>query len=267
MKVAEIGDNCIDLYERLGKKYPTGNVVDTGVNLKKLGVDVSIISTTGNDENGRWMIESLKKEGLDISHLKVGDGPTAITYMDMNGLDRVHGDYVEGVLENIEFDQEDISFACKHDLVHTALWGKAEKVLPAIAKQGVPIAFDYADRLDHPLVEETLPYVTYGFYSYHKKRDEYIENFLKDKVDRGMKIAIATFGEDGSLAYDGKDFYKGEIVPAKKVVNTVGAGDSFIAGFLYGILNKYDIPECLKIGARIASSVVEVFEPWVIEEE
>ena len=39
MRVAEIGDNCIDLYERIGKKYPTGNVVDTGVNLKKLGID------------------------------------------------------------------------------------------------------------------------------------------------------------------------------------------------------------------------------------
>lgn len=267
MRVAEIGDNCIDLYERIGKKYPTGNVVDTGVNLKKLGVDVSIISTTGSDENGKWMIESLEKEGLDISHLKVGDGPTAITYMDMDGNDRVHGDYVEGVLENIEFDEEDVRFACEHDLVHTALWGKAEKVLPAIAQKGVPIAFDYADRLDHQLVEETLPYVTYGFYSYHKIEDEYIKGFLKDKVDRGMKVAIATFGEEGSLAYDGKTFYRGEIVPAKKIVNTVGAGDSFIAGFLYGILNKYEIPECLKTGAKIASSIVEVFEPWVIEEE
>ena len=267
MRVAEIGDNCIDLYERIGKKYPTGNVVDTGVNLKKLGIDVSIISTTGNDENGKWMIESLEKEGLDISHLKVGDGPTAITYMDMDGNDRVHGDYVEGVLENIEFDEEDVRFACEHDLVHTALWGKAEKVLPAIAQKGVPIAFDYADRLDHQLVEETLPYVTYGFYSYHKTEDEYIKDFLKDKVERGMKVAVATFGEDGSLAYDGKTFYRGEIVPAKEVVNTVGAGDSFIAGFLYGILNKYEIPECLKTGAKIASSVVEVFEPWVIEEE
>ena len=267
MRVAEIGDNCIDLYERIGKKYPTGNVVDTGVNLKKLGIDVSIISTTGNDENGKWVIESLEKEGLDISHLKIGDGPTAITYMDMDGNDRVHGDYVEGVLENIEFDEEDVRFACKHDLVHTALWGKAEKVLPAIAQKGVPIAFDYADRLDHQLVEETLPYVTYGFYSYHKGEDEYIKVFLMDKGDRGMKVAVATFGEDGSLAYDGKTFYRGEIVPAKEVVNTVGAGDSFIAGFLYGILNKYEIPECLKTGAKIASSVVEVFEPWVIEEE
>ena len=114
----------------------------------------------------------------------------------MDGKDRVHGDYVEGVLENIVFDEEDIEFAAEHDLVHTALWGKAENTLPMIAAKGIPIAFDYADRLDHPLVEETLPYVTYGFYSYHEGRDAKIEEFLKDKVSRGMKIAVVTFGED-----------------------------------------------------------------------
>lgn len=263
MKVAEIGDNCIDIYERLGKKYPTGNVVDTGVNLQKLGISVSIISTTGNDENGKWMLETLKNEGVDISHLKVKDGATAVTYMDMDGLDRVHGDYVEGVLETITFDEEDIDFASSHDLVHTALWGKAESILPAIAAKGVPIAFDYADRLDHPLVEKTLPYVTYGFYSYHAGRDETIESFLRDKVKRGMKIAVATFGEEGSLAWDGETFYTGEIVKAK-VTNTVGAGDSFIAGFLYGILNQMPIKECLQKGAQVAATVVEVFEPWVL---
>ena len=262
MRIAEIGDNCIDLYERIGKKYPTGNVVDTGVNLKKLGADVSIISTTGSDEYGKWMIEALKKEGLDISHLKVKEGNTAITYMDMNGNDRVHGDYVEGVLENIEFDDEDVRFACEHDLVHTALWGKAEKVLPKIAEKGVPIAFDYADKLDHPLVEETLPYVTYGFYSYHKGSDEFIKAFLKDKVDRGMKIAVATLGEQGSLSYDETGFHVGPIYLARKVVNTVGAGDAYIAGFLYSIMNGDDVLKAMRTGAKIASRVVEVFEPW-----
>lgn len=265
MRIAEIGDNCIDDYSRIGKKYPTGNVVDTGVNLKKLGAEVSIISTTGSDENGKWMIESLKKEGLDISHLKVGDGPTAITFMDMDGNDRVHGDYIEGVMADIVFDEEDIRFACEHDLVHTALWGMAEKTLPAIAASGTPIAFDYADRLDHPLVEETLPYVTYGFYSCHEGRTEKIENFLKDKVARGMKIAFATFGEDGSMAWDGEQFHTCGIVPAKEVVNTVGAGDSFISGVLYGIMSGWTIEESLKKGAEVASSVVEVFEPWVMD--
>ncbi len=263
MRVAVIGDNCIDVYERLGKKYPTGNVVDTGVNLQKLGIETSIISTTGNDENGNWMIKTLEAEGLDTSHLKVGDGATAVTYMDMDGLDRVHGDYVEGVLENIVFDDEDIIFAAKHDLVHSALWGKAEDVLPQIKSLGAKISFDYADRLTHPLVESTLPFVDYGFYSYHLGRDEFIERFLKDKVSRGMKIAVATFGEKGSLAFDGEKFHEGGVFPAK-VVNTVGAGDSFIAGFLYGILNNYPVDKALASGAQIAAIVVGVFEPWVV---
>ena len=76
-------------------------------------------------------------------------------------------------------------------------------LLPAIKERGhALISFDYADRLDHPLVESTLPYVDIGFYSYHKDRDEFIRNFLKDKVARGMKVAVATFGEKGSLAWD-----------------------------------------------------------------
>ena len=180
MKAAMIGDNCIDVYVRINgevvnRRYPTGNCVDTGVNLQKLGIPTAIISTTGSDEDGKWMIEALSAEGLDISHLKIGDGATAITYMDMNGNDRVHGDYIEGVLENIVFDEEDVAFAAAHDLVHTALWGKAEDVLPAIKAAGCKaISFDYADRLDHPLVESTLPYVDYGFYSYHTDRDEFI---------------------------------------------------------------------------------------------
>lgn len=262
MKAAAMGDNCIDVYRKLGRKYPTGNVVDTGVNMQKLGIPVSVISTTGSDEYGSWMIETLKAEGLDISHLKVGDGPTAITYMDMDGLDRIHGDYEEGVLKDIVFDREDISFAAGHDLVHTALWGKAEDALPKIREiSGAAISFDYADRLDHELVEKTLPYVDYGFFSYHKENDEFIREYLKDKVRRGMKIAVATFGEKGSLAYDGTRFYEGGIYPAR-VVNTVGAGDSFIAGFLYRLMMGGQIDDCLDTGARAAARVVSTFNPW-----
>lgn len=262
MRVAVIGDNCIDVYERINEKYPTGNVVDTGVNLCKLGAEVSIISTTGNDSFGKWMIETLGNEGLDISHLKVADGPTAITYMDMDGNERIHGDYFEGVLSSMKFDFSDLEFAIGHGHVHTALWGKAESVLPFLKANGCKISFDYADRLDHPLVEVTLPYVDIGFYSYHKGRDTEIEAFLKDKVTRGMKISVATFGDQGSLAFDGAHFYEGGIYPAD-VVNTVGAGDSFIAGFLYATYSGASIMEALDLGASIASKVVSVFKPWV----
>ena len=263
MKAAAIGDNCIDVYQRLGKQYPTGNAVDTGVNLHKLGMPTAIISTTGNDENGRWMLDTLNKLGLDTSRLKVGEGATAITYMDMDGLDRVHGDYVEGVLESIVFDEEDIAFAAGHDLVHSALWGKAEDALPKIKKKNpsVQVSFDYADRLDHELVERTLPFVDFGFYSYKKERDAFIEGFLRDKVERGMTVALATFGEKGSLAYDGKAFYEGPVFPAV-VVNTIGAGDSYIAGFLYGMMQDWPIERAMEKGAQVAAEVVATFGPW-----
>ncbi|MDL2249243.1 fructoselysine 6-kinase [Lachnospiraceae bacterium PF1-21] len=265
MRVAAIGDNCIDVYEKLGKQYPTGNVVDTGVNIQKLGIPTAIISTTGSDDNGKWMVESLKKEGLDLSHFHMREGQTAITYMDMDGLDRVHGDYIEGVLADMVFAEEDINFAANHDLVHTALWGMAEDTLPKIKERSKAIiSFDYADRLEHELVEKTLPFVDIGFYSYHNGQDQYIKEFLKDKVARGMKVAVATFGEDGSLAYDGEDFVVGGIYPTS-IINTVGAGDSFIAGFLVGYLRGLSLADCLDLGAKVAAEVVGVFEPWVTE--
>ena len=123
MKAAMIGDNCIDFYRnidgiRVNRMYPTGNCVDTGVNLQKLGIPTAIISTTGNDDFGKLMKKSLKNENLDLSHFKIGDGSTAITYMDLDGRDRVHGDYEEGVMENIVFDENDIEFAANHDLIH-----------------------------------------------------------------------------------------------------------------------------------------------------
>ena len=64
MNAAMIGDNCIDVYvringEEVNRRYPTGNCVDTGVNLQKLGIPTAIISTTGSDENGTWMLDTL----------------------------------------------------------------------------------------------------------------------------------------------------------------------------------------------------------------
>jgi fructoselysine 6-kinase len=47
------------------------------------------------------------------------------------------------------------------------------------------------------------------------------------------------------------------------VENTVGAGDSFIAGFMYEILKGSNIEKALETGARTAAKVVETFEPWV----
>ena len=96
----------------------------------------------------------------------------------------------------------------------------------------------------------------------YPQRDEHVKELMKEYQALGPKMVIATFGEEGSLCYDGKEFYSGEITPAKEVVNTVGAGDSFCAGFMYGIMNGYSIPECLKEGADLSAEVVAMFDPY-----
>lgn len=260
MRVAAIGDNCVDVYPRLDRYYCTGNCVDFAVHMKRLGAEVSLISTTGNDEYGRQMILELLEEKIDVSHLKTGDGETAISYMDLVDRERTYGDYIEGVMENVEFTEEDIEFAASHDLIHTAFWGNAHKHLPELKKKGAKICFDYATEVEDPLVDATIAYVDYAFFSFETCNLE-VKDFLKKIVEKGSQIAVATFGEGGSLAYDGEKYYQYGIHPAE-VVNTVGAGDSYMAGFMYAVMSKKEIPECQKTGAEIAAKVVGVFEPW-----
>lgn len=260
MKVAAIGDNCIDLYPNLGRYYCTGNAVDFAVHMKRLGVETAVISTTGNDKYGEEMIQTLKQEGIDISHLKIGDGPTAVSYMDLVDKERIYGDYLEGVMENVEFSEEDVDYAAHHDLIHLAFWGNAHMHLPRLKKYGAKICFDYATEVEDPMVDETIQYVDYAFFSF-EETDLSVREFLKKRVSQGAETAVVTLGEKGSIAYDGQKFYEYGIFPAT-VVNTVGAGDSFMAGFMYGIMTGLEISKCQELGAKIAAGVIETFGPW-----
>ena len=77
-----------------------------------------------------------------------------------------------------------------------------------------------------------------------------------------MKIAVATFGEKGSLSYDAAGYHEGPIYLARKVVNTVGAGDSYIAGFLGGLADGRPVEECMHLGAATATDTLQYFGAW-----
>ena len=48
----------------------------------------------------------------------------------------------------------------------------------------------------------------------------------------------------------------------KNVVNTVGAGDSYIAGFTKAMLEGRSIPECMEAGAKLSADVIGRFRPY-----
>ena len=253
IRVAAIGDNCIDYYDSLNESYPGGNPVNVAVYIKRLGGESSYTGAVGTDSFGKIMISAIQNKGVDTSHIQVLDGKTAVTHVDIVDGDRVFGKYEEGVLADFKLREQDISFIKKHDLAVTGIWGMIEDELPLISKE-IPVAFDFANKFANPIVEKAIPYVTYAFFSFDEEsRNEFrqkyhsmglkekencteqLKEFMKAMQQKGPKVIIATLGKNGSIGYDGNSWYRFGIIECK-VVDTMGAGDSFIAGFLYGIL-------------------------------
>ena len=262
IKLAAVGDNCIDLYDQTGDAYPGGNPVNVAVYTVRLGGKASYTGVVGNDKYGDLMRRAVADKGVDVSHLRTEPGSTALSHVTLVDGDRVFGDYEEGVMERFRLTDGDMDFLCGHDLVVSGLWGRVENDLPRLRARGVPVAFDCADRPEDPAAETALPYVDYAFFSYDKD-DDYIREFMRRTKAKGAGCVIAMLGEHGSLAYDGQRFYHqaAENVP---VVNTVGAGDSYIAAFTYGVSLGESIPQCMARGKALATRIVQQFEPYLI---
>ncbi|QEY33818.1 fructoselysine 6-kinase [Caproiciproducens galactitolivorans] len=261
MKIAAVGDNCMDVYENLGKAFPGGNPVNVAVYSVRLGGEASYTGVVGNDKYGKIMIDALNAKGVDTSHVKVLPGNTAITQVELIDGERVFGDYDEGVLAQFKLSDEDIEFLCSQDMVVTGLWGKIENDLYKIKAKGTPIAFDFANKLDDPVIEKAIYHVDYAFFASDDGDTDFIRNYMKKMHAKGPKIVTVTLGDKGSIAYDGEKFTTFGIVPCD-VKDTMGAGDSYIAGFLRGILQGKELKECMHMGAANSSITLQYNGAW-----
>lgn len=260
MKIATVGDNCMDVYRSQGKVYPGGNPVNVSVYLKRLGELASYVGVVGDDEYGLLMKNSLADKGIDITHLHSYPGKTAVTLVELVNGERVFVDYLEGVLADFKLTQDDCEFLLRHDWIHSSIWGKIENELAILHGVGPFISFDFSYKYQHEIVNLALPHVDYAFFSYTKD-DDFIRQFITTAQAVGPRLVIATLGENGSIAYDGQCFYSGGIVPVQ-IVDTMGAGDAFIAGFIRGVLLGHTIQECLRLGAENASVTLTYMGAW-----
>lgn len=261
IKIAAVGDNCMDVYENLNQAFPGGNPVNVAVYSVRLGGTASYTGVVGDDKYGKIMIDALNAKGVDTTHVRILPGKTAITQVELVNGERVFGDYDEGVLADFKLTAEDIDFLCSHDLVISGLWGMIESDLDKIKARGIPVAFDFATKFDDPVVEKAIYNVDYAFFASDNGDTEELRKFMKEMHSKGPKIVIVTLGEEGSIAYDGKDFIRFGIIVCD-VKDTMGAGDSFIAGFLRGTLLGKGIIDCMKMGAENSSVTLQYTGAW-----
>lgn len=256
MKTLAIGDNCIDHYVNRGLKYVGGCSVNFAVYMSQLGAESAYLGAVGNDENGGFILKKLREEKVDVSKAHVMEGDTAVTEVALEGNDRKFLAYRQGVLKDFKLNAKDDDLIRWADLIHTSVYGNIDENASDLSKNAI-LCYDFGNKLDYKNREQVLNAVHYAFFSYTRE-DEFIREYLKNAYRNHAECMIATLGENGSIAYDGRQFYRHGIKKVK-AVDTIGAGDSFIAGFMYARMNGEDILSCLLAGAAKAEETIRHF--------
>lgn len=245
LSVLGFGDNVVDKYEHIKTMYPGGNAVNFAVFAKRLGVARSAyMGIFGSDAEAEHVISSLEEEGVELVGCRqaLGANGAARVTVDDAG-DRIFLDSNEGGIRGdmrYVLDRFSLEYVRGFDLVHSGSYSFVERELPKIAAAGVPISFDFSDDSTDGYIEQIAPRVTYAFMSMGDSPLDAVEARLEWLKALGPKIACASRGGAGSVAYDGERFYEQGVKPIARedFRDSMAAGDSLITAFLVTYLIK-----------------------------
>lgn len=258
MKLIGIGDNVVDYYQDQEMMYPGGNALNVAVSAKRNGAEVSAyFGIAGDDAASDLIIRSLKAEQLEVRIRRVyGPSGEAIVTLNEEG-DRIfigtnRGTRVQSQLL-LRLTQEDLDYINRFDLIHTSVNSDLEHELPRLSFK--PLSFDFSTpkRWTYEYLAQICPHLTYAFFSGSELSLDEI-NQLIDEVHRwGVKVVGVTRGSEPALFSEyGQRFEQGPVLI--NVVDTMGAGDSFIGGFLASYHQGKDMQASLLQAAHSAAS-------------
>jgi sulfofructose kinase len=120
---------------------------------------------------------------------------------------------------------------------------------------GIPVVADLDDT--YPGIEELVANIDYLIvsedFSCRLMEDTNLERALRRMQSRyGCRLSAATLGEEGVLAWDGKQLLHSAAYRVP-VVDTTGAGDIFRAGFIYGLLRDWPLDRQLDFSCAAAA--------------
>ena len=260
-KVIGIGETIMDIIFKDGKPtaaVPGGSVFNGIISLGRLGVPVSLISETGNDRVGDLIVDFLEDNGVEHKGvIQYQNGRSAISLAWLNEKNDAeymfYKDYPSARLEVSwpEINSDDIVMMGSYFVLNPVLRPKVKDFLDYAREHGALIYYDfnfrsshkheaikiYADMLENleytDIVRGSVEDLENLFGNgdaakvYKREIEFYCKNFLC--TDAGGDIKLIT----PSVSMD----FKVDKIPT---VSTIGAGDNFNAGVVYGLI-KYDV--------------------------
>ena len=256
MRILGVGDNTVDIYVDRGVQFPGGNAVNVAVLARRLGAEAGYLGCIGADVYGEIVRDALAEEGVDISRLRRIDGPNPWCRIRHEGADRKFAGSSPGVRGAYDFGDDDGAYIASFDIAHTSAQSDIDAHLPFLARHARRLSYDYSEKWRRPAAAATFAEVDLAFASFPGACDDECRALIDEMRGRGVRdLVVVTRGPAGAAAGRiGADALFEGVRPAA-IVDTLGAGDGFIAGFLVSYLTAPDIGAALAAGADNAARV------------
>lgn len=268
-----------------------GCVPNTAINLAKIdrSIPISTFGKIGTDEYGRYILSQLQKNGIDAAGIIMSsEFPTS--FSDVMSLPTGERTFFHKKGANAEFSPEDIDIdSLNCDIFHIgyillldrfdeddAQYGTVmAKFLCELQKKGIKTSIDVVSDSMADYGKKIVPALKYCNYAIVNELEAcntwnipaYTEDgvlnrynirlALENMIKAGVKDKAIIHSKECSFAMDAKSGEVTEVaslkIPKEEIKGSVGAGDAFCAGCLYGIYNGFSDKQLLEFASSAAA--------------
>ncbi len=259
------------------EKHVGGAELNVAVGLSRLGHRVGWTGRLGEDEFGKEILALARGEGVDVSRATIDpEGPTGVYFKEWRLLGQLRVYYYRAgsAASRMRFDELDLEYLFSGEILHltgiTAALSEScldliERLLSAANERGVTVSFDVnvrwmlfegqdprkilaplAARADLLFLSDDEAELLFGGSDPGSLRE----------AQRDIRAGtVVVHQAEGAFAVE-KDGVSEKAAYPVDLVDTVGAGDAFVAGFLSGKLRGWSTEECLDMANACGACAV-----------
>lgn len=272
-RLAGVGEElyCKDFSLQLGGGLPA-----TLINLGRLGIETKIATELGNDIFSNFAKEKFIENGVTPTNLYEGEKiPLNITSAIILPKDRTFYSYGKGTIEPDEKAMETFYTIATGSKICMMQLGGFLPVYKKLKEEGTILVLDtgWDDEMSFEKYDEYLSVADY--YTPNRKEALRITGTDNEKdaayaLKKYFDRVVVKVDADGCIGIDGDDYFFCPSIEEFKNVDSTGAGDAFLAGFMYGLFYDYPLKDCIEYGnitGGKAVTAVGALSEYVTEKE